>query len=132
MSARTVVLLLLTALTLTALPATAAGLGKMTIHSALGQPLNAEIEITALQPKEFESLTMRVASAELYQERGATHHSLVRQIRLTPVKRDDGTAFMRVTSHSPVNEPSVDILIEFTWPNGRLVQKFPVLLDPAR
>jgi len=132
MPIRAAVSFLLTTLLLTALPAAAAGLGKMTIHSTLGQPLNAEIEITSLQPKEFESLTMRVASAELYQERGATHHSLVRQIRLTPVKRDDGSAFMRVSSHSPVNEPSLDVLIEFTWPNGRLVQKFPVLLDPAR
>ena len=39
-----------------------AGLGKLTVLSALGQPLVAEIEIVALQAGEEESLVARIAS----------------------------------------------------------------------
>src|SRR5258706_215722 len=34
----------------------AAGLGKLSINSALGQPLSAEIELVSLQPGEFEAI----------------------------------------------------------------------------
>lgn len=110
----------------------AAGLGQLIVHSSLGQPLKGEIEITALGPKEFESLTVRVASVELYRERGIHYHSLARSIRLVPTRRPDGTAFIKVTSAGSFNEPSLDMLVDFAWPGGRLVQKYPLALDPAR
>ena len=44
----------------------AAGLGKLTVLSALGQPLRAEIEIVSLQQNEAESLTARLASPETF------------------------------------------------------------------
>jgi pilus assembly protein FimV len=112
--------------------ASAAGLGPIATQSALGQPLNAEIEITALGPKEFESLTARVASPELYKERGITYNGLVRNIRLTPTKRENGTAFLKVSTIAPMNEPLLDLLVDFAWPGGRLVQKYALALDPPR
>ena len=42
--------------------ANAAGLGKLTVNSALGQQLNAEIDLVSLQPGELEGITARVAS----------------------------------------------------------------------
>ena len=50
-------------LTGAALVAQAAGLGKLTVNSALGQILNAEIDLVSLQPGEVDSLSARVASA---------------------------------------------------------------------
>ncbi|MBL8518618.1 MAG: hypothetical protein JNM76_16765 [Betaproteobacteria bacterium] len=117
---------------LAALPASAAGLGPIVTHSALGQPLSAEIEITSLGPKEFESLTARIASPDLYKERGIAYHGLVRNIRLAPTRRENGSAFLKVSTVAPMNEPLVDLLVEFTWPGGRLVQKYALALDPPR
>ena len=37
--------------------AEAAGLGRLTVQSALGQPLRAEVEVTAVAPDEADSLT---------------------------------------------------------------------------
>ena len=42
-----------------------AGLGKLTLISALGQPLNAEVEIVSLRPGE-EGLSARLASPEAF------------------------------------------------------------------
>lgn len=124
--------LLLCFLLATSASLNAAGLGPILIHSGLGQPLNAEIEITTLGPKEFESLKVSVATPELYKERGITYQSLVRNIRLVPTKRENGSAFMKVTTVGPLNEPLVDLLVDFAWPGGRLVQKYSLALDPPR
>lgn len=123
---------LLCALLALSSPIHAAGLGPIVIHSALGQPVNGEIEITTLGPKEFESLNVRVASPELYKERGIAYSGLVRNIRLVPTKRENGTAFLKVSTVGPINEPLVELLVDFAWPGGRLVQKYSIALDPAR
>lgn len=110
----------------------AAGLGPIVVHSALGQPLNAEIEITTLGPKEFESLRVSVATPELYKERGIAYQGLVRNIRLVPTKRENGSAYLKATTVAPLNEPLVDLLVDFAWPGGRLVQKYSLALDSPR
>jgi pilus assembly protein FimV len=35
-----------------------------------------------------------------------------------------------MTSAAPINEPFLDILVEVTWPAGKLVREYPILLDP--
>ena len=44
--------------------ASAAGLGRLIVHSALGQPLNAEVELISVQ--KGETITARLASPETY------------------------------------------------------------------
>lgn len=124
--------ILLSVLMIVSISLHAAGLGPIVIHSGLGQPLNAEVEITTLGPKEFESLKVSVATPELYKERGITYQSLVRNVRLVPTKRENGSAFLKVTTVGPLNEPLVDLLVDFAWPGGRLVQKYSLALDPPR
>ena len=53
-----------------ALPGTAAslGLGKLTVESALGQPLSAQIELTSVAKEELDSLTARIADPSLYRQ----------------------------------------------------------------
>ena len=110
----------------------AAGLGPIRVTSYLGQPLIAEAEITSLQPKEFESIIVRMAPQESFKAANVPYTPLARQVRLEPVKRADGTALLRITTVSAVNEPSLELLVDFNWPNGRLLQKYSILLDPAR
>ena len=52
-----------------ALPGTGAalGLGKLTINSALGQPLSAQIELTSAAKEELDSLAVWEAGAHLSQ-----------------------------------------------------------------
>ena len=48
----------------------AAGLGRLTVLSPLGQPLNAEIEIVALRPGEEETLVARIAPLDAFTAAG--------------------------------------------------------------
>ena len=113
-----------------ALVVNAAGLGKLTVNSALGQPLSAEIELVSLQPGEFDSISGRVASPESYGEARIEYSPLLRQLRFSTERRGNGTPVLKISSNAPINEPFLDVLVEMNWPAGRLLREYPILLDP--
>jgi len=63
------------------LGAHAAGLGKLTVFSPLGQPLSAEIEIVSLQSGEEDGLTARLASPEAFRQAGVDYNSALSSVR---------------------------------------------------
>ena len=106
-----------------------AGLGKLTVNSALGQPLNAEIEITTLQTGEEDSVTARLASMEAFRQAGIELSSALIGLQFAIDKRGSRPV-IRLTTAQPVNEPFLDILIELQWATGRLIREYTFLLDP--
>jgi len=110
--------------------ADAAGLGKLTVLSALGQPLRAEIELTAVSPEEASALAAKLASPEAFRTANIDFNPALLSLRFN-VEQRGGRQFIRVTSSQPLNEPFVDMLLELSWANGRLVREYTFLLDPA-
>ncbi|HEX8606330.1 MAG TPA: FimV/HubP family polar landmark protein, partial [Pseudoduganella sp.] len=108
----------------------AAGLGKLTVLSALGQPLRAEIELTAVTPAEATGLAAKLAPAEAFKAANIEFNPALLNLRFD-IEQREGRRFIRVTSAQPVNEPFVDMLLELSWANGRLVREYTFLLDPA-
>jgi pilus assembly protein FimV len=111
------------------LMAYAAGLGKLTVNSALGQPLNAEIEIVSLQSGEEDALTARLASPEAFRQAGIELSAALVSLRFA-IDNRGGRPVIRLTTLQPVNEPFLDVLIELQWATGRLVREYTFLLDP--
>ena len=100
------------------------------MNSALGQILNAEIDLVSLQPGELDNLSARVASPEAFRDARIEYSPALRLLRFSVDKRSNGTPYLKVTSIAPINEPFVDALIEVTWPAGRVQREYPILLDP--
>ena len=112
--------------------AQAAGLGKLTVNSALGQILDAEIELVSLSAGEADSLSARVADREAFRAARIDYSPALRLLRFSIEKRANGQSYLKVTSTAPVNEPSVDALVELTWATGRVQRQYPILLDPRK
>ncbi|KAB2968926.1 MAG: FimV family protein [Zoogloea sp.] len=110
------------------LGAHAAGLGKITVLSGLGQPLRAEVEISAT-PEELQNMSARLASSDAFRQAGIDFSPSVSGLRMS-IERRAGGAVVRVTSERPVNEPFVDMLVELNWAAGRLIREYTFLLDP--
>jgi pilus assembly protein FimV len=110
--------------------ADAAGLGKLTVNSALGQTLNAEIDLVSLQPDELDSLAARVASPDAFRDARIEYSPALRLLRFSVEKRPSGQHYLKVSSVGPINEPFVDVLVEMTWRAGRIQSEYPILLDP--
>jgi pilus assembly protein FimV len=108
----------------------AAGLGKLTVLSALGQPLKAEIEIVSLQPGEADSLTARLAAAEAFRQANIDRAGILLSIRFAVEARANSRYVVSLTSAQPISEPFLDLLVELNGGNGRLLREYTFLLDP--
>lgn len=109
--------------------AEAAGLGKLTVLSGLGQPLRAEMEIGASRD-ELPGMVARLAPEAAFRQAGVDFSSALLDLRFAVEKRPNGKSVVKVTSVRPVNEPFLDFLVELTWPSGRMVREYTFLLDP--
>ncbi|MDP1981878.1 MAG: FimV/HubP family polar landmark protein, partial [Sulfuritalea sp.] len=108
----------------------AAGLGKITVLSALGQPLKAELEISATRD-ETPSLVAKLAAAEAFRQAGIEYAPALVTLRFSrDVKERDGRRYVEITTDRPLNEPFIDMLVELSWASGRLVREYTFLLDP--
>lgn len=112
------------------LMASSAGLGKLSVTSALGQPLVAEIELFAADKAELDSLSAALASDQAFRDARVEFAPVLSTLRFTVVKKPSGKAVLKVTSTRPVNDPFVDMLVELSWASGRLVREYTMLLDP--
>ncbi len=121
----------LIALSIAALPLSvqAAGLGQINVFSGIGQPLRAEIQISA-NAQELQTLSARIASAEAFRRANLSYGPAVSAIRVS-VETRAGRPVVRLSSDRPVNDPFVDLLVELDWTGGRLVREYTFLLDPV-
>jgi len=108
----------------------AAGLGKITVLSALGQPLRAELEVTASRD-EVPSLVAKVAAADAFRQAGIEYSPALATLRFSrDIKERGGRHYLEVSTDRPLNEPFIDMLVELSWASGRLVREYTFLLDP--
>ena len=116
------------ALTLSA-TASAIGLGGISVDSALGQPLNANIELVAVSNAEKTSLIARLASPDVYAGAGL-EYPYGNKFTFEIESHANGEPYLKVSSAQPVNDPFVSLLVELTWSSGKLLREYTFLLDP--
>ncbi|MBA1377652.1 FimV/HubP family polar landmark protein [Pseudomonas brassicacearum] len=109
--------------------ASALGLGEITLHSALNQPLRAEIALVDAAGLSEGDLSASLASPDDFSRSGVERVFFLNNLRFTPVLRG-GRSFIRVTSSKPVEEPFLNFLVQLNQPNGRLLREYTVLIDP--
>jgi pilus assembly protein FimV len=108
--------------------ADAAGLGKITVYSGLGQPLRAEVEVSATKA-ELSSMAARLASQDAFAQAGIEYATALLSIKFT-LDQKGAQPVIRISSDKPINDPFVDMLLELSWNSGRLVREYTFLLDP--
>jgi pilus assembly protein FimV len=109
--------------------APALGLGDITLHSALNQPLRADIALVDAAGLEEGELSVSLATADEYSRAGVDRVFFLNDLKFTPILRGRRNV-IRVTSSKPVNEPFLNFLVQLNQPNGRLLREYTVLIDP--
>lgn len=107
----------------------AAGLGKLTVTSALGEPLAAKIELISVHKDELNSLAARVADEDAYKQANLQYQPLLSTLRF---KIEGGTEhpYIQITSTAPIEEPVVNLLVQLAWSTGNIAREYSLLLDP--
>ena len=107
----------------------AAGLGNLTVLSALGQPLRAEIEVVSPPPEDPTQISVRLAAPEYYERAGVQYSSALEGLRFRVDRRSSGQTMIEVSSSKPMDEPYVDMLVQIESPSGALIRRFVFLLE---
>src|SRR5450830_199318 len=110
--------------------AAALSLGRITVQSALGEPLRAEIDIPDINAEEAASLKTAVASPEAFRAAGLEYNSAMPGLRATLQRRSDGRSFIRLSGDRAINDPFVDMILEASWSSGRIVRDYTMLFAP--
>ena len=129
---RATVVALAVALTLglSAPSAQALSLGRITVQSALGEPLRAEIDVPQITPEEIASLRTALGSPEAFRAAGMERSAALADLQISLQQRPNGSYVLRLTSDRVVNEPFIDLVLEASSPTGRIVREYTLLFDP--
>ena len=110
--------------------AMALSLGRITVQSALGEPLSAEIDISDINADEAASLKVQVASPANFKSAGLDYSPVLTGLRMALQKRADGRSYLRLSSDRLVQEPFVDLILDAGWQSGRVMRNYTLLFDP--
>ena len=117
---------------LTVSAANALSLGRITVQSALGEPLLAELEVPGINAEEASSLKPSIASSEAFRSAGLEYNASLASVQISLQRRPDGRAFLRISSEKAINDPFVDLVLEVRWSSGRIVRDYTLLFDPPK
>lgn len=110
--------------------AMALSLGRITVMSALGEPLRAEIDVPDINAEEAASLKASVAAPDAFVAAGLEFNPAMSSVQASLKRRADGRAFIALSSDRAINEPFVDMILETSWASGRIVRDYTMLFDP--
>jgi pilus assembly protein FimV len=116
---------------LSATEVSALSLGRVTVLSALGEPLRAEIDVPNISAEEAASLKANAASPAAFAAAGLEYNAAMTGLQATLQRRADGRAYIRLSSDRTINDPFVDMILEASWSSGRIVRDYTMLFDPA-
>lgn len=109
--------------------ASAAGIGKINVKSALGEPLKAEVEVFVSDSNELDLAVARLGSMQDYADAGIAD-AYVSGVNANIIKKSNGRYAIELQSNQAVNEPYLELLVKLDTKTSNLMRQYTVLLDP--
>lgn len=111
--------------------ASALELGDIASQAALGQTLDARIELRGMGDLGSDDLKVSLVPQQEAERLGMEpNYVFLSGLRFTPEVGRDGRGVIRVQSSAPVREPYVNFVLQVAWPQGRAMREYTLLLDP--
>jgi pilus assembly protein FimV len=108
----------------------ALGLGEIELQSALNQPFQAQIALVSPTTDDLQGLTVTLANQATFERYGLDRPNFLTDMQFRVGRDDAGRDVIVVNSRESIAEPFVTLLVEATWPSGRSLREYTVLLDP--
>ncbi|MFA7553264.1 MAG: FimV/HubP family polar landmark protein [Spongiibacteraceae bacterium] len=107
----------------------ALGMGEFSLHSALNQPLDAEIRLLNTEDLDNSQVLIKLATTQDFKNAGVSRDFFLTNIKFNVEVDGKGGGVIKVTTREAVVEPYLNFLVEAHWPSGRLLREYTVLLD---
>ena len=107
-------------------------IGEIQVTSALNQLFDARIPLPKLTPEELSKISVKLATQPAFKEFGLDRTRTLSKLVFSVEYNAAGEVYVRVVSTEPIREPSLGLLLEFSWPRGKTIREFTVFLDPVQ
>lgn len=101
-------------------------LGELKLASALGEPLNAQLQIRDHEDFSTSSLSIKQAPMAIYEKMGVDRSAIYQELRFEV----DPTGVLTISSQDAIKEPYMNFILQFHWAEGKLYREFNLLIDP--
>ena len=108
---------------------TALGLGELTLHSALDEPFNAEIELVNIGDADENQIFVALASQEDFERAGVAWEFHLLDLKFKTDLSDAEHPVVKISSKQSIKEPYLDFVAQLEWPSGRLLREYTLFLD---
>ncbi len=110
-------------------PAQAVEFGDTTVSSFIGQPLVAEVELTALTPEESAALQVKQAGRDVYRGANIQFNPVLSGLRWV-VQHRDKRQFLRLSTEKPINATYLNMFFELGLKTDYAVRALTVWIEP--
>jgi pilus assembly protein FimV len=108
----------------------ALGLGEIEMHSALNQPMSADINLISATGVDLSGVKITLASRASHERLGLSRAKILGDFSFAVTEGSSGKPFIHISSTEFVQEPYLEFLLEMVWQNGQIVREYTVLVDP--
>lgn len=110
--------------------ANALGLGEVELQSYLNEPLDADIALRNTGGVGPNEVYVNLAPPAVFERVGINRDFFLTNLQFEVTTAPNGQLVINVTTRQPVREPYLNFLLEVTWPSGKLLREYSMLLDP--
>ncbi|MFZ9298590.1 MAG: type IV pilus assembly protein FimV, partial [Hylemonella sp.] len=118
-------------MTLTSLQALAVALGRIEVLSAMGEPLQAEIDMPGLTDTEAAALKPSLSAPATFRAAGLLYLQELNNLRVTLEKRGERRVLL-LQGERPISSTYVDLIIEAHGTDNRVVRGYTILVPATR
>lgn len=108
----------------------ALSVGEHSLHSTLGTPLLLEIPLAELNDLSAAQLKVSLADPLDYQRLGVERKPFHTKLNFKTIVGSEKT-YISVSSRETTTEPYVNFVMRVQWPEGSLIRRYTLLIDPA-
>jgi pilus assembly protein FimV len=107
----------------------AVGLGSVEVETHLNEPLRAQIPLQSVSGIDADEIEVTLGSPEEFSRVGIDRPAVLTQLSFE-LERTARGPVIRVSSDEAISEPFLSFLVRVSWPQGRLLREYTILLDP--
>ena len=108
----------------------ALGLGEIEMHSALNQPMSADISLISATGVDLSEVKITLASRAAHERLGLTRAKILGDFSFAIAEDSRGRPLIHISSTELIQEPYLEFLLEMVWKNGQIIREYTVLVDP--
>ena len=101
------------------------------VDSYLGESLDLSMVIRSIDSNQYSTMQISLAPRDIFAGAGLQYPDNSHDMHIELGAYDNGEAILRLRTGDAINEPYLQLILQFAWSGGKMMRALNVLVDPA-